>query len=543
MILGERILTHCEVLLKLREEPLGEASLAFLSAFRRILEGGDQARDELLERISQVKKKVQLRVEFGVSEAALRELPASQILKRCMDERTSSCTNLNALRASCSRLCLLLDLSAEAGVDALATSLSEAGRHGEAVEAAGTTEVDGRREVAGLADAIASASSSLAVGGASEQTARALRTACSRLAATCPPHLIARYAVLARWQDLLQRALDRCGSSLPRGGARPLTPDASDAFTHWKLGPLFSDKGLPPDRKVLVQLAEGLGDLWRGENEDGRVEGVLAGAIKQLKSYSHVELSLAFKDAVRDSLEIMCPTGTEGRDQQFPEAFSLQEEEVVSLLRKSLGERRPDLHPATAHLMRLNNKQFLTAMVAARRALGFDYSKLVSLCCLAARACAARGMGPRPAGEFASLSAAASWGLRCRKEFGVDFEHACTGGLPEREAALLELMERSPRFSVGDLRRYCRCFGLEVAPAAAEYVRTTLSKAEPTVSAVAATAAGERQQEVAAVLKPDDFDESLSACDEALELLGDEVVAERLVAELFETVSPYNYEV
>ncbi len=530
--LGESILCSCEVRIRLYQDSnvgKGEAALAFLAAFKRFLEEEEEAEEkehkELVDRIYRVKRTALMWKEFGASypkESDDRELVISALLTRMA---TDEGLELAVLRIKCARLCHLLEVGEVRGLAILTSCLLEAQRFSDGIDTAlgvmesgGSLDGDENWKMCQDVSRVLIASCSSSCGDTNSGLWPVLRTVSSRLASSCPSSAIVQCSRQSWWSRILA---DVAQHSSLRGRAADATVDP---FNQWKLEPLYTEKSLPPDAKALGKLAKFVKrNIFENDNPCilAKEEMEFTSVVEHLQRHAATEITLRLKLLLK----------TEKRESKSDQGIS---EDIVTLLKKSLGDRRHDLRPVTAYLFLLCNSSMLEAFVRVANGLGSDQARLELLWALACRLCFLRGI-TEPASEMASMHTAAAWVRKATTEFGVDRDLSLSGGMPEKEAALVELMGKAPKFTVTDLKKFCKSFALPIVPAAMEYVKMSLTKLEPVVSS-------DGDKRAAAVSKPETFEAVVQNCLEAVTMM-DEHMIESVATQLLSEVSPYNYEV
>ena len=181
----------------------------------------------------------------------------------------------------------------------------------------------------------------------------------------------------------------------------------------------------------------------------------------------------------------------------------------------------------------LDDANALPSLAKVHSAVGQDYAKLFALSRLGLRFCVKKSLLP-PMESFRDLLVKSSWGKVVSGELKLSFKEGFGGGHAELEAVFQAMVDQPQHLrscSVGNLVRFCRDFSLDAGARMLQYATTTLSKLEPCVD------------KDGSVVKPAGFHQVIGKVSEALKKVDDPTAVNAALMNMFDKVSPYNYEV
>ena len=202
-----------------------------------------------------------------------------------------------------------------------------------------------------------------------------------------------------------------------------------------------------------------------------------------------------------------------------------------STLFQILGDKRPDYNFALACL--LDDSSALPSLAKVHSAVGQDYAKLFALSRLGLKFCHMKSLLP-PMESFRDLMVKSSWGKVVSGELKLSFKEGFGGGHSELEAVFQAMVDQPQHLrscSVGNLLRFCRDFSLDAGARMLQYATATLSKLEPCLD------------KDGSVVKPAGFLEVIGKVTEALKCVDNPAAVNGALMNIFDKVSPYNYEV
>ena len=251
------------------------------------------------------------------------------------------------------------------------------------------------------------------------------------------------------------------------------------------------------------------------DQEDDAGE-ILSAGITQKIQVSSIVTKVSLRDYVMVS-RALCATFTQPFD--------------PSILSQVLGDKRPDYNFALACL--LDDANALPSLAKVHSAVGQDYAKLFALSRLGLKFCKKKSLLP-PMESFRDLLIKSSWGRVVSGELKLSFKEGFGGGHSELEAVFQAMVDQPQHLrscSVGNLVRFCRDFSLDAGARMLQYATTTLSKLEPCVD------------KGGSVVKPAGFLQVIGKVSQALKNVEDPAAVNGALMNMFDKVSPYNYEV
>ncbi len=406
--MGERLLIHCELEIKVRNLMLNETTLAFLTVFKQLMKEkkacqSQEQEEELAFRIEEIRRKLNLKKEFGLSDQLQSPREA---LSKFIEEEAGKVDDEEAavhLYSRSQRLASLVGISNTVAIGEMVKVLSALDRLSLAAKVALCLSEETPPPTLELTELVLKTAGSFVT---DETVMETISSIAASAVATCNSAILFRLVELCRWQRLLGNLQSRLSSR----NRDEFALQQKDPLSGWRISDCYRDLGLPLDSaQVLPLFNKCFQHLFSAEMNSAGAKKFFDTVEKlccTLKKNAYSELVLSLQFAARSALRSWFPI--EENSHRLEISISIRD-----LLLKVLGERKPDLLLARGYLLSCDKRTGSQILKAADERIGLDYSKLRSLALL--------GMGFsrswRKQGSletFAKLRRRSAWGEKAK---------------------------------------------------------------------------------------------------------------------------------